>query len=94
MTANTIVLRVIDALDKGDVPYMLVGSYSSNVHGVPRSTHDADFVIDLPEDAALTKISRLLGPELQVDPQLLFETVTGNYRYVITQVGSPFKEHP
>jgi hypothetical protein len=91
MTANTIVLRVIEALDAAAVPYMLVGSYSSNVHGIPRSTHDADFVIDLPSDSALAPIARSLGPDLRVDPQLLLETVTGNHRYVITHIASPFK---
>lgn len=44
MGATDLVLRMIDALDALEVPYMLVGSYSSNFYGQPRMTKDADFV--------------------------------------------------
>ena len=46
MTGNEATLAVIDALEACSIPYMLVGSYSSNVYGVERSTQDADFVVD------------------------------------------------
>ncbi|HZZ43601.1 MAG TPA: hypothetical protein VFE58_11740 [Tepidisphaeraceae bacterium] len=92
MTSNQIVLHVAAALDQLVIPYMLVGSYSSNVHGIPRSTNDADFVIELPSTGVpITELSKLLGPDFRVDPQLLFETVTGNYRYIITHPSSGFK---
>ena len=41
--------HVIEALEACGIPYMLVGSYSSNSYGVPCSTQDADFVIELGE---------------------------------------------
>jgi len=44
MTAVEIVSRVIDALNQSAIPHMLVGSFSSNLYRVPRSTKDADFV--------------------------------------------------
>jgi hypothetical protein len=34
---------LLDLLNRADVPYMIVGSFSSNRYGVPRATHDADF---------------------------------------------------
>jgi hypothetical protein len=37
-------LAVMDALNAKGVPWMLVGAYSSNYYGIPRSTRDADFV--------------------------------------------------
>lgn len=91
MTANQIVIRVAHALDQISVPYMLVGSYSSNVYGIPRSTQDADFVIQLPPDASISPLAKLLEPDLHLDPQLIFETITGNLRYVITHQDSAFK---
>ena len=37
MTGHEATLAVIDALEGCSIPYMLVGSYSSNVYGVERS---------------------------------------------------------
>ena len=47
MTGNEAVLQTVSALDECRIPYMLVGSYSTNVYGIPRSTEDADLVIEL-----------------------------------------------
>jgi hypothetical protein len=41
VTSGDALLAVIDALESVGIPYMLVGSYSSNVYGVERSTQDA-----------------------------------------------------
>ena len=39
-------LRIIHAsLESAEVPYMLTGSLASSLHGVPRATHDVDFVV-------------------------------------------------
>jgi hypothetical protein len=35
------VRSVLDALDKANVPYMIVGALSANVYGVMRATNDA-----------------------------------------------------
>jgi hypothetical protein len=91
MTSNQIVLRVVDALEQANIDYMIVGSYSSNVHGIPRSTKDADFVIALPPGASINHVADAIKPDLHLEPQMLFETVTGNYRYVITHLHSAFK---
>jgi hypothetical protein len=46
-------LREIKALlEAAAIPYMVVGSFASTVHGEPRTTHDLDVVID-PTAAAL-----------------------------------------
>ena len=64
MTGNEATLAVIDALELCSIPYMLVGSYSSNVYGVERSTQDADFVIELVEGA----MGELFAPASPHDP--------------------------
>jgi hypothetical protein len=81
--------RVVDALERSGVAYMLVGSYSSNAYGIPRSTRDADFVIELGGVNANT-IAALLRPDILIDPQLHFETITGTHRYIATQAGGDF----
>jgi hypothetical protein len=37
---------VIDLLSRHGIPYMVTGSVAASAHGRPRSTHDADVVID------------------------------------------------
>jgi hypothetical protein len=37
---------VIDLLNQLGIPYMVTGSVAASAHGRPRSTHDADIVID------------------------------------------------
>jgi hypothetical protein len=90
VTSNQLVLRVIDALHRIGIDYMLVGSYSSNAYGVARSTQDADFVIELGE-RSITPLIQALAPELQFDPQMRLESVTMTARYVAKHSESGFK---
>lgn len=46
-----VLARLIEILEGLSIPYMLTGSVASSYHGRPRSTHDADVVIDPSEDA-------------------------------------------
>lgn len=90
MNANDIAITVIDALDRLRIPYMLVGSFSSNLWGIPRSTKDADFVVEL-GDTSIGTIASALGAEYRLDPQMSFESVTGTMRYQISHSSSAFK---
>ena len=38
--------RIVAKLDCAGVPYMVTGSVASSYHGIPRTTHDVDLVID------------------------------------------------
>ena len=84
-----IVARVLRALNELNVPYMLVGSLSSNMYGEPRMTKDADLVVQL-GDTPLSALLEKLGPGYQIDRQLGFETVTGTTRYHIRHVEDDF----
>lgn len=39
-------LEAVQALERHRIAYMVAGSFASSFHGRPRSTHDADVVID------------------------------------------------
>jgi hypothetical protein len=82
MTADEAVLAVIRGLEAVGIPYMLVGSFSSNVYGTPRSTQDVDLVIQL-GSATLSSLMEKLGPAFRLDPQLTFESVTGTTKALI-----------
>jgi hypothetical protein len=83
-------VRVADALAKSQIHYMLAGSFSSNYYGIPRSTKDADFVVELMSGVG-SDFMNLLGADFEADPQLSFETNTGTYRQIIQHKESPFK---
>jgi hypothetical protein len=83
-------LSVIDALAAADVPYLLAGSFSSNYYGIPRSTHDADFVIEL-RGRPIMSLQSYLNPAFRIAPQVQFETVTGTRRNVVTAKGVAFE---
>ena len=89
MTADEAVVAVLDALETAGVPYMIVGSLASNFHGIPRSTRDADFVIEAPP-GHLAHLGAALPPGLTLQRQGAFEAVTGTTRYLIELAGSPF----
>lgn len=90
MTSNEAVSAVIAALEDARIPYMVTGSYASNAYGLARATKDADIVIEVVPDALRGLVERL-GPELQLDRQMTFETITSTTRNVIAVAASPFK---
>ena len=45
MTEQELLCDCLKRLNRVQIPYMIVGSMASNYWGVPRSTHDIDFVI-------------------------------------------------
>ncbi|WP_254507444.1 hypothetical protein [Anatilimnocola floriformis] len=85
-----IVRSVLDAIDAAQVTYMIVGALSANIHGVMRATNDADIVVEL-ADRRVSEITRHLGPEFVLDPQIAFDSVTGSYRHILTLRNSHFK---
>jgi hypothetical protein len=90
MTSEEAALAVIDGLEALQVPYMLVGSFSSNYYGIPRSTKDADFMVHI-DPQAISHLAERLGPRFQLHSQLSFETVTMTTRSIIQVVDTLFK---
>lgn len=81
---------MLDALEKAKVAYMLSGSLASMYYSFPRATTDADFVLEL-GSTRLSEIADLLGPGFRIDPQMMFESVTGTTKNDVEVIGTPFK---
>jgi hypothetical protein len=90
MTSEEAAMAVVDALEALHVPYMVVGSLSSNYYGIARSTKDADFLVQL-EVELLSSLVNHLGPAFRLDPQMTFETITMTRRHVLNVASIPFK---
>jgi len=89
MTGNQIARLVIDVLDDLGVKHMVVGSLSSNVWGIPRSTQDADFVIAT--DDRLAEVIQRLSPTFAHQSQIEFETVQMTTKYLFEHRESGFR---
>jgi hypothetical protein len=59
--AGDFLARLVAKLGVAGVPHMVVGSFASSLHGVPRSSQDLDLVID-PEPASLRRLLAELPP--------------------------------
>lgn len=90
MQGEDAVCSLLDALNACGLDYMIVGSFSSNAYGEPRSTKDADFVVRL-APGQREALLKTLPEEFVVDPQPYFETITGHTRQILTLPSIPFE---
>lgn len=81
---------LIGILDRENLSYMVVGSFSSNYHGIPRSTKDADIVLEF-DSAAWSGLEKSLPEGLTLDAQGSFEMVTATRKELIRIAGSAFE---
>ena len=66
MTEQELLVDCLRRLNRAEITYYLTGSMASNYWGIPRTTHDLDFVIQLPPSAA-AKILSAFSPEYYID---------------------------
>ena len=61
MTEKELLKDCLRRLNRVDIRYMLTGSMVSNYWGIPRTTHDLDFVVQLPEKVIPRLIEAFAG---------------------------------
>jgi hypothetical protein len=81
---------VLHKLEDCGIDYMLTGSFASNMHGVPRTTYDADIVIEL-EPAALGQLVRSLGDEFYMSRKAAREAVSRRSLFNVIHLETGFK---
>ncbi|QDU57974.1 hypothetical protein [Aeoliella mucimassa] len=90
LKSEEIVKQVLASLSKHGHSFMLVGSYATNLYCVPRGTQDIDLVVEAEFIAAAREIAQS-HPEIHLDPQLGFESVTATKRVLLTADDTDFK---
>jgi hypothetical protein len=90
MKALEALRRFTDLLNREEIPYMVVGSFSSNFHGIPRSTKDADIVLEF-DTETWAALSEKLPDGLTLEAQGLFEMDTATRKEVVLVEGSVFE---
>jgi hypothetical protein len=90
MTSDEAVQAVVDGLNSVGIPFMVVGSLSSNVYGLARSTQDADIVVQL-QAGQIQQLANMLATGIRLDPQPRFETVTMTTYFVLNTKEGKFR---
>jgi hypothetical protein len=68
MTEQELLIDCLVRLNREGLAYMVTGSMASNYWGIPRTTHDLDFVIQLPPAAVPRMVTAFAG-EFFIDEQ-------------------------
>jgi len=85
-----VTLLVIEALEALDVPYLIGGSLASAVHGMARSTADADLVADLrPEHAE--PLAQALSEAFYADVEAIGDAIRQRSSFNVIHLETMFK---
>ena len=91
MTPDDVFRRVIGALERAGIPYMLTGSFASSYHGSPRATQDIDVVVAPSADQLRALIRSLPTAEYYVDEDAAFEAQRNEGQFNIVDFASGWK---
>jgi hypothetical protein len=67
MTLPATLKKIVDVLDSAAIPYMVVGSVASGLHGYERSTRDIDIVISASAEQIQVLLSSFPAPDYYAD---------------------------
>jgi hypothetical protein len=90
MTQEQFLLLVARRFQDAAVPFMVVGSHSSFYHSQPRTTHDADFVID-PTAEQLARFLASLGDDFYFSAESASESLGRRSMFNIVHLDSGWK---
>jgi hypothetical protein len=85
-----VTLRVIRVFDQLGIPYLIGGSLSSAVHGVIRSTLDADIVADIHLEH-VDRLVDLLHDEFYIDAEMVRTAIWQNNSFNLIHFDTAFK---
>lgn len=87
---NEVLLEVVAILERLGVPYYLGGSYASGMHGVPRSTRDADLVVEM-SAAQAHDFTIALGTSYYADADMMTSSIKSGISFNIVHLSTQFK---
>ena len=88
--ALRIVLEVSRHLDELGIPYAVGGSLASSLHGIPRSTQDADLVADL-RSAHIQPFADALSSSFYVSPERIAQAISKRSSFNMVHHGTGIK---
>jgi hypothetical protein len=82
--------RILEVLDRMEIPYQVVGSIASSWHGIPRSTVDADLVVDLRVEQ-VDELASELSRDFYADPGMMKEALRRGRSFNLVHFESSYK---
>lgn len=90
-TATALLRAMISKLDAAGIAFMVVGSFASSVHGVPRTTQDLDVVIDPSVESLGVFLTSLHLDEYYVDPDVAFDALARRSMFNVIDMTTGWK---
>lgn len=90
MTEKELLIDTLRRLNRTGISYMLTGSMASNYWGIPRTTHDLDYVVQLPESSILRLIEAFQG-DFYIDEDAIRAACQPPYQFNAIDTRSPLK---
>jgi hypothetical protein len=90
-TEEDVLARFARSLEALGIEYMIAGSLASSYHGRPRTTHDADIVIDPTAEALARLVRDLSAAGFYVDADRAQDALRRKRQFNAIHIGSAFK---
>lgn len=90
MTSEDALKLILFKLDECGIPYMITGSFASNIHGLPRATQDADVVIEV-EPRTLERFLESLGLAFYRSMEAAMEALAREEMFNVVHLETGFK---
>lgn len=86
----SVLSQVVAILEKQGIPYVLVGSFASSIHGMYRSTADIDIVADIKAEQ-VHPLFEALRDDFYVDEQVMRDAIAQRSSFNAIHFDSVFK---
>lgn len=91
MSEQELLLDCLRRLNRSEVAYMLTGSMASNAWGIPRTTHDLDFVLQLPPSQIPVLVAAFPGPDYFIDEAAVRASYRPPHQFNVLHLPSALK---
>ncbi len=81
---------ILSKLDECGIPYMITGSFASNIHGLPRATQDADVVIEV-DQRTLGRFLESLGHAFYWSSEAAIDALARQQMFNVVHLETGFK---
>ncbi len=85
-----ITIKVINALEKCGINYLIGGSLGSSIHGIPRATMDVDLVADI-KNIHVERLVEKLKDEFIIDADMIRDAIKRRSCFNIIHLETMFK---
>jgi hypothetical protein len=86
-----LLLDCLRRLNRRNIAYMLTGSMASNAWGIPRTTHDLDFVIQLPPSQIAGFVETFQSEDYFVDEAMIRSAYQPPHQFNVLHIPSALK---